>query len=75
MRTAQARRGGTVVVDPLESWSKNRPMGPIILIVVGGMLLLNNFDWFPFWRLSRAWPVILIVVGIIMFRNRLERRP
>jgi len=75
MRTAQARRGGTAVVDPLESWSKERPIGPIILIAAGGLLLLNNFDWFPFWRMSRAWPLILIVVGIIMFRNRIERRP
>jgi hypothetical protein len=74
MRTAQARRAGTAVLDPLESWSKNRPIGPIILIVVGGLLLLNNFDWFPFWRLSRLWPVILIVVGIMMFRNRLGRQ-
>ena len=74
MRTAQARRAGTPVVDPLESWSKERPIGPIILIAAGGLLLLNNFNWFPFWRLSRLWPVILIIVGVIMFRNRLERR-
>ena len=74
MRTVQTRRTGTVTVDPLESWSKSRPIGPIILIVVGGLLLLNNFDWFPFWRLSRLWPVILIAVGVIMFRNRMERR-
>ena len=74
MRTAQARRGGTVIVDPLESWSKQRPIGPIILIAAGGLLLLNNFDWFPFWRISRGWPLILIVVGILMFRNRMGRR-
>jgi hypothetical protein len=75
MRTAQARRTGTTTVDPLESWSKERPIGPIILIAAGGLLLLNNFNWFPFWRLSRMWPVILIIVGVIMFRNRMERRP
>jgi cell wall-active antibiotic response 4TMS protein YvqF/B-box zinc finger protein len=75
MRTAQARRTGTTTVDPLESWSKNRPIGPIILIAVGGLLLLNNFDWFPFWRFSRMlWPLILIGVGLLMFRNRMERR-
>jgi hypothetical protein len=76
MRTAQARRTGTVVADPLESWSKERPIGPIILIAAGGLLLLNNFDWFPFWRFSRmTWPLILIIVGILMFRNRMGRRP
>ena len=76
MRTAQTRRAGTVTLDPLESWSKNRPIGPIILIGVGALLLLNNFDWFPFWRFSRMlWPLILIGVGVLMFRNRLDRRP
>jgi hypothetical protein len=74
MRTAQARQAGTATVDPLESWSRNRPIGPIILIVIGGLLLLNNFDWFPFWRFSRMWPLVLIVVGVLMFRNRLDRR-
>jgi len=74
MRTAQARRAGTATVDPLESWSKSRPIGPIILIVVGALLLLNNFDWFPFWRFSQMWPLILIAVGVLMFRNRMDRR-
>ena len=74
MRTAQARLAGTITLDPLESWSRNRPIGPIILIGVGGLLLLNNFDWFPFWRFSRMWPLILIAVGVLMFRNRLARR-
>jgi len=74
LRTAQARRAGTAGVDPLESWSKDRPIGPIILIGMGALLLLNNFDWFPFWRFSRMWPLILIAVGVLMFRNRLERR-
>lgn len=74
MRTAQARQAGTATIDPLESWSRNRPIGPIILIVLGGLLLLNNFDWFPFWRFSRMWPLVLIVVGVLMFRNRLDRR-
>jgi hypothetical protein len=74
MRTAQARRAGTMTLDPLESWSKDRPIGPIILIGMGALLLLNNFDWFPFWRFRRMWPLILIAVGVLMFRNRLDRR-
>src|SRR5690349_6956668 len=32
MRTAKARNLGESPADPLESWSKNRPVGPIILI-------------------------------------------
>jgi hypothetical protein len=74
MRIAKARNLGEVPVDPLESWSKNRPVGPIILIVLGALFLLNNFNWFPFYRIGRLWPLILIGVGVLMFRNRLGSR-
>jgi cell wall-active antibiotic response 4TMS protein YvqF len=74
MRTAQSKQRGETPSDPLESWSKNRPVGPIILIVLGAIFLLNNFNWFPFYRLIRFWPLILIAVGALMFRNRLSGR-
>ena len=74
MRTAQSKQRGETPSDPLESWSKNRPVGPIILIVLGAFFLLNNFDWFPFYRVIRFWPLILIIVGGLMFRNRLSGR-
>ena len=75
MRTAQAKLAGTAVPsDPLESWSKERPIGPIILIGLGALLLLNNFRFFDFIRLGRFWPLILIGVGFYMFRNRLAGR-
>lgn len=75
MRVAKARNLGETPHDPLESWSKNRPIGPIILIVLGILFLLNNFNWLPFWRIGRLWPLVLVGVGVLMFRNRLERRP
>jgi TM2 domain-containing membrane protein YozV len=74
MRTAQAHGRGEVSVDPLQAWSKERPIGPIILIVAGGLFLLNNFDLLPFYRIEKFWPLILIAVGILMFRNRLGGR-
>ena len=74
MRTAKARSIGEASSDPLESWSKNRPVGPIILIALGALFLLNNFHWFPFDRLGRLWPLILIGAGVMMFRNRLGSR-
>ena len=73
MRVAKARNLGEATVDPLESWSKNRPVGPIILIGLGILFLLNNFNWFPFWRVGRLWPLVLIGVGVLMFRNRMGR--
>jgi hypothetical protein len=71
MRTAKAKNIGEAVADPLESWSKNRPIGPIILIGLGLIFLLDNFHVFDFFRLSRFWPLILIAVGVLMFRKRL----
>jgi hypothetical protein len=71
MRTARAKITGEVVADPLESWSKDRPVGPIILIAMGGLFLLNNFGFFSFFQIHRFWPVILIAVGVLMFRNRM----
>jgi hypothetical protein len=73
-RVARARNLGEVPVDPLESWSKNRPVGPVILIALGALFLLNNFNWFPFYRIWRFWPLVLIGVGVLMFRNRFDRR-
>ena len=75
LRTAQAKRSGQTLSDPLDNFSRNRPIGPILLIGAGLLLLLNNFDWFPWYRVSQFWPLILIAVGILMFRNRMNRRP
>jgi hypothetical protein len=38
--------------------------GPVILIVLGFLFLLNNM--YPdIFRFSRMWPVILIVIGLM----------
>jgi TM2 domain-containing membrane protein YozV len=73
-RTAKARAAGMQLTDPLENFSKGKPVGAILIIVIGVLLLLHNFDWFPWWRIQQFWPVILIIVGVLMFRNRLEGR-
>jgi hypothetical protein len=74
-RTARAKMLGESRVDPLEAITKNRPVGPIILIGLGVLFLLNNFAWFSFYKIGRLlWPLVLIGVGVLMFRNRLENR-
>jgi cell wall-active antibiotic response 4TMS protein YvqF/B-box zinc finger protein len=72
MHTAQARRRGEVREDPLQIWSRQRPIGPIILIVAGSLFLLNNFELLPFYKIERFWPLVLIAIGVLMFRNRLS---
>jgi hypothetical protein len=75
-RTAKARQAGETISDPLDSFSQQRPIGPFLLIGAGVLLLLHNFDWFPWYRISQFfWPAILIAVGVLMMRNRLDRRP
>jgi TM2 domain-containing membrane protein YozV len=74
MQTAQAKNRGEAPLDPLESWSKDRPIGPIILIGLGVLFLLDNFRVFDFIRLGRLWPLILIGAGLYLFRNKLGGR-
>jgi len=38
-------------------------MWPVILITLGAMLLLDQFD--PRWGFHRTWPVLLVVIGIV----------
>jgi hypothetical protein len=69
---AKARQTGETLSDPFESWSKNRPLGPFILIGVGALFLLNNFGLFDFFRIRQIfWPLVLIGVGFLMLRNRI----
>jgi LiaI-LiaF-like transmembrane region/B-box zinc finger len=71
MKTVRARNAGEPVQDPLEMWSKARPVGPLILIAVGALFLLNNFGFFDFFRVRQIfWPLVLIGVGVLMLRNR-----
>jgi Domain of unknown function (DUF5668)/B-box zinc finger len=74
MRTAQAKNLGEIPSDPLESWSKDRPLGPIILIGLGVLFLLDNFNIFDRFHFGQFWPLILIAVGVYMFRNKLGGR-
>ncbi len=73
LRTAKARQTGQTVVDPFENWTKNRSLGPFILIAVGGLFLLHNFGFFEMFRVREIfWPVVLIGIGVLMLRNRVS---
>jgi hypothetical protein len=72
LRVAKAKATGTPLTDPLESWSKNKPVGPVVLIGIGLLVLLHNFGVFDFFRVRQLlFPVILIGIGFLMLRNRL----
>ena len=71
LRVAKAKKTGEPFQDPFEIWSKNRPVGPIILIGIGALVLLHNFGFFDFFRVRQIfWPLVLIGVGVLMLKNK-----
>ena len=73
MRSAKAKATGQPLADPFENWSGQRPLGPIILIGIGGLFLLNNFGVFDFFRVRQIFvPLLLIGVGFFMLKNRVS---
>jgi TM2 domain-containing membrane protein YozV len=74
--TAKKRRTGV----PVDEWSslvaRNRyttrtPVGPVVLIILGVLFLLDTLRIIEFRELARYWPVLLIVVGAFMLYNRI----
>jgi len=73
MRTAKAKATGQPLADPFANWSGQRPLGPIILIGIGALFLLNNFGFFEFFRVRQIFvPLLLIGVGFFMLKNRVS---
>jgi len=49
---------------------KATPIGPLVLIVLGVLFLMNTLDFFPMRFLWRFWPAILIALGVWMLWKR-----
>ena len=73
--TAKRRQAGV----PVEEWSSllaqhrytsRAPLGPILLIVLGVLFLLDTLRVIEFRELARFWPILLILVGAFMLYNR-----
>ncbi len=77
--TARKRSLG-VPVDELSSLvhlHQNRigfPVGAVVLIGIGMLLLLDSSGIIPLSRLIRYWPMALILLGVYMLYARLDRR-
>ncbi|MGB7435646.1 MAG: DUF5668 domain-containing protein [Candidatus Acidiferrum sp.] len=73
VRTLKARQTGEKYQDPLENLTRQKAIGPILLIVLGGLFLLNNFGFFDFFRVRELiFPLILIGIGVLLLRNRMS---
>lgn len=62
-RVAKARRMGEPEPGLLSERANKRPIGAIILIIIGVLILLKNFDVFDMDWLGKAWPAGLIILG------------
>lgn len=80
--TAKKRQLGL----PIEEWSSllgkttsgmgtRAPVGPIFLIVIGVLFLLDTLHLIEFREIGRFWPVLLIAVGAYMLWTRVTTTP
>jgi TM2 domain-containing membrane protein YozV len=77
LHTATARNRGQQPDEwsgilPVSRQRSGAPIGPIILIAIGVLYLLNTLNLVDFHEISRYWPVILIVIGAWMLYNRVS---
>lgn len=72
-RVAKARQAGEPQPADLVQSEGKKPIGAIVLIVLGVLFLLSNFhllmrDWF-----AKAWPMGLIVLGVWILMDRMRK--
>ncbi len=75
--TAKKRAAGLPVDDisslfPMRSRSSGFPVGPVVLIALGVVFLLAQFDLISLRILLRFWPVVLIAAGGWMLYERMS---
>ena len=47
--------------------------GGIALVVIGGLYLLGNLNFFDLHRIARFWPVVLVIVGVWLLKKHQEK--
>lgn len=71
VRTLKSKQTGVQYQDPVENWTKQKAIGPILLIALGALFLLKNFGVFDFFRIREVFfPLILIGIGVLLLKNR-----
>ncbi len=75
--TARRRQMGQAVdefssIVPLRGRPSRFPVGPVVLIAIGVLFLLNTLELVRFSQLIRYWPVALIALGAYMLYERVS---
>jgi hypothetical protein len=78
--TAKRRQLGQPVDEfsslfPMRAKSNRFPVGPVIMIAIGVLFLLNNLNLLRFYEIARYWPLFLIALGGYMLYARLTGPP
>jgi len=78
--TARKRQLGQAVDEfssilPLRGPRTGFPVGPVVLIALGVLFLLNTLDVLHFHEVAKYWPLILIALGVYMLYCRLTGGP
>ena len=78
--TAKKQRLGV----PMDEWSSlfsrrsssgRLPLGPMVLILLGLLFLLDSLGLMSFDQVGRFWPVLLIVIGAAKLYGRVSHQP
>ncbi len=75
--TARRRQAGLALDEfsslvPLRRERRGVPVGPIVLIAIGALFLMNNLDVVHFSQIVRYWPIGLIGLGAYMLYERMS---
>ncbi len=75
--TAQKRQRGEVVDEMsglvnLPTGMKKLPIGPLLLISMGFIFLLDNLGLLRIDEILRFWPILMIAAGVILLMQRLQ---
>jgi LiaF transmembrane domain len=57
---------------PPAHWRRREPIGAVILIALGLLLLVGQMDWFTSRLFQFGWPVLLIGLGVWLIVRRLQ---
>ena len=63
------------VPSPVETAEHKHPVGAVVLIIIGLVLLLQTLGVFEGEWISRAWPVAIIGVGAWLLYRRTRDTP
>jgi len=60
---------------PPPFWHRREPIGAIVLIALGVLFLMGQFDWFSGRMFELSWPLLLIGLGVWLIVSRLHETP